>query len=469
MSRLLLVAVLAACGRITTSHPTGDSGVDVGFMPIIDARPDAMVDAYVPRPCDAPATFADGLVPSRILHVAPGAINGDGSAGSPFGSIAAAAAVATPGTFIKLAPGEHATNQFIPDLRGTPQAPIWIGGAPGTYPVIRGGSEALHLTRPAYVVVQNIEIRDQTDNGINIDDGVGDGDAHHVALLALYVHRIDEDSTTACIRAAGVDNFYVYGSGATRCGVGIDMIGVHDAIVARNLLTSGTTAAVQARGGSTDIDIRQNRIRDGIAAGVSLGGTTSLALFRPPLSTTTENAEARRLRAFNNIITGDTWVPFAFVGCVDCLVAHNLTYGSPGQLVRILQGTPSQGGYSIEPTRDGRVINNSFVWNGFVTGTHVEAGPFTSASTFTFSNNLWYSTSQPSFSTPILPVTETGSVIGVGTGYHDNSPTVYCDGPEKGAALPLPEIDGTFEGYCRATGDAPTIGPQMAMLGACNL
>lgn len=470
MSRLLLLAVvLAACGRITTSQQTSDSGVDVSWMPAADARMDPTLDAYVPRPCDAPATFADGLVPSRILHVEPGAINGDGSAGSPFGSIAAAAAVATPGTFIKLAPGEHATNQFIADLRGTPQAPIWIGGAPGTYPIIRNGSEALHLTRPEYVVVQNIELRNQTGNGINIDDGVGDGDAHHVALIDLYIHRIDSLPSSACIRAAGVDHLYVYGTGTNRCGVDIDLIGVHDAVIARNLLLGSLNTSVQTRGGSTDIDIRQNQIRNSNGAGVSLGGATPLALFRPPPSPTTPNAEARRVRVFDNVVLGTTWLPFAFVGCVDCLVAHNLTYGAPGQLVRILQGTASQGGYAFEPTGYGRVINNSFVWTSFLPGDHVEVGPFTAASTFTFANNLWYAAAQPSLSTPTLPVTETGSVIGVGTGYHETSPTVYCDGPEKGAALPLPEIDGTIEGFCRAAGDAPTIGPQMAVLAACDL
>jgi hypothetical protein len=467
MSRLMLVALLAACGRITTSAITGDGAIDV-WQPILDARVDAVRDAYVPRPCDAPASFADGLVPSRILHVAPGALHGDGSAGAPFGSIAAAAAVATPGTFIKLASGEHATNQFVPDLRGTAQAPIWIGGAPGTYPLIRGGSEALHLTRPAYVVVQNLELRDQTGNGINIDDGVGDGDAHHVALNDLYVHRVDSTGTNACVREAGVDNLYVSGSGLNRCSVGIDLIGVHGAVVARNLLHGSMIAAVQVRGGSSDVDIRQNKIGDANSAGISLGGTTPLSLFRPPLSTTTPNAEARRVRAFNNIITGSTWLPFAFVGCVDCLIAHNLTYVRPAALIRILQGTESQAGYVFEPTSYGRVINNSFVWMQALSSPHVEVAPFASASTFTFSNNLWWSTTQSS-STPILPVTETGSVIGVSTGYHESSPTVYCDGPEKGAALPLPEVDGTFEGYCRASGDAPTIGPQMAVLAACDL
>ena len=119
MRWLAVLAACAACKDVTSSAIT-DARVDSA------PRPDFMFydaalppDAYAPRACDAPPTFADGLVPSRILHVEPGAINGDGSETAPFGSISAAAAVATPGTWIKLAPGTHATQQFIPNLRGT--------------------------------------------------------------------------------------------------------------------------------------------------------------------------------------------------------------------------------------------------------------------------------------------------------------------------------------------------------------
>src|ERR1700752_1940664 len=126
MSRLLLLA-LVACSRVTTDRRPPDAAPDDAPFHVPDAPPDAPLDAYARQPCDAPVPFYDGLVPTRVLHVVGGAINGDGSVAAPFGSIAAAAAVATPGTFIELAPGLHATEQFVPNLRGTAQAPIWIG------------------------------------------------------------------------------------------------------------------------------------------------------------------------------------------------------------------------------------------------------------------------------------------------------------------------------------------------------
>src|SRR5690606_24292719 len=138
----------------------------------------------------------------------------------------------------------------------------------------------------------------------------------------------------------------------------------------------------------------------------------------------------------------------AFVGCVDCLVAHNAVVGTTRWLVRILQETVSQSGYTFEPARDGRVINNSFVWRDAALSTHVNVGPNTEPTTFSFSHNLWYAMDAPNESTPMLPVSEDGSVIGQGSVYEsvtsalEFSQMEVCDGPERGAAVPLPEVDG---------------------------
>jgi hypothetical protein len=465
-----LVVLLAACGKVTsTGTPSlfDDAGIHAG--PRRDAPIIPPLDAYTPRACDAPATFADGLEPSYVLHVAAGAVGGDGSAARPFGSIAAAAAVATPGAFIKLGPGLHATNQLIVDLHGAPGLPIWIGGDDLQYrPIIDGGAEAIHLTRPSYVVIQNLEIRDQTSNGINIDDGPEHGGANHVLLSNVYVHD-QGGATQVCVRAAGVTSLSIYDSQLTRCGGAVDLVGVHGAVVARNIIAGMISYGVQVRGGSTDVDVQQNRIRDAGSEAIRLGGTTPATWFRPPLSTTAANAEARRVRVFNNVSTGDTYAPFAWFGCVDCLVAHNFTQGEPVVLLRIMQRSAPPSGYTFEPTKDGRVINNTFTWNDGMLVSHVEVGFDVQATSFSFANNNWFAVDVPSLSTPALPVAETGSLIGIGTAYLPDAQHQLCGGPEVGAALPLPEITGTIEGTCRAEGDAPTIGPHISVLGGCNI
>jgi hypothetical protein len=169
------------------------------------------------------------------------------------------------------------------------------------------------------------------------------------------------------------------------------------------------------------------------------------------------NAEARRVRVFNNFLIGNMGTAFVFNTCSDCLVAHNYTGGNPNYLIRILQETQAQGGFTFEPTKDGRVINNTFQWtNGLFSLVEYDAIR-TQAGTFRFSHNLWQAP-------PPLPSQEDGTVIAF-SGYFPPS-TIFCDGPEWNAAAPLPEIDGTYNGTCRALGE-PTIGPQLR--GGCEI
>lgn len=453
--RAIVLVALALCGcggdpRPATGDATGSDGA-------------SQEDAYVPGMCDAPSTFADGLTPARTITV---------GSGGDYASIEAAAQAATPGTAIRLLPGTHMTDQFVANLRGTATAPIWIGGDPGTTkPLITGGAQALQLQRPAYVVIHDLEVANTTANGINIDDG-GDFDdttaAHHVFVTNVNIHDVGTaGGNNDCLKVSGINSLSVYDSVFSTCGgggSGIDHVGCHDGVIARNVFDARMENAVQAKGGSTDIDIRQNRVRITGSRAFNLGGSTDLNLFRPSLSTSSTNAEARRIRAFNNIVG---YLPansaaFAFVGCIDCLVAHNATFGTPRWIIRILQETVTQGGFTFEPAAGGRVINNSF---GFAPGslaTAVNEGANTNAASFTFSHNLWVAT-------PTLPVTEDGMVIGPaslapnGTPWdpYIHSPEIVCTGaPEWNAAAPLPQVDGTITGACRGT--ALVIGPILA-------
>lgn len=311
--------MLVACGGSSSSGDDGggDDGGDDG--------------GGIAATCDAPAPFGEGLTPARELHVAPGSpTGGDGSPGSPFRTLEEAADAATPGTLIRLGAGDHESDQFIADLRGTETMPIWIDGGGGARFV--GGPQAIQLQRPAYVILRGIEVSGATANGINIDDG-GDFDnataAHHIVLQDLYVHDVGTGGNNDCLKLSGLNDVFVYDSRIERCGAGgsgIDFVGGHRAIVARNTFDGVMATAVQAKGGSVDIDIRQNRIRAGGARAINLGGSTDLNLFRPSLSTSAPNAEARRIRVFANAITNlaADATPFAFVGCVDCIAAYNL-------------------------------------------------------------------------------------------------------------------------------------------------
>lgn len=474
MKRALLLAALAACGDdasgVVDAASTGDA-----------ADPDG---GSVPR-CDVPPTFAAGITPLRTLHVSPaGSAGGDGSQANPFASIEQAGAVATPGTAILLAPGTHQADQFVAELRGTAAAPIWIGGAPGAAkPVIAGGAQALQLARPAYVVLHDLEVSGATANGINIDDGglVSDEtSAQYVAVERVYVHDVGTaGGNNDCLKVSGVNKLSVLDSRFDNCGgggSGIDHVGCHGSTIARNVFTGRMADAVQSKGGALDHDIRSNRV--GITGGraFNMGGSTDLNLFRPPLSTTASNAEARRIRVYDNIITGlgTTATPFAFVGCIDCLAAHNYVRGQHRWHVRVLQETATQSGFTFEPAANGRVISNTFVFSGASLATAVNVGAGTSAGTFTFRTNLWYASDTPTSSAPMnLPSPETGGVAGMPSGYVNipDDPTAPLLGPliltgaaEWGARpAKLAQVPGTFDGMCR--NDPTTIGPGEAESG----
>src|SRR6185503_17618283 len=185
----------------------------------------------------------------------------------------------------------------------------------------------------------------------------------------------------------------------------------------RNTLDMIYDTGVRLRGGSTDVDVRQNVIVEAGVTAISLGGFTPLSWFRPALSTTAPNAEARRLRAFNNAISGSTTAALTLDDCIDCLVAHNLVYGNVTRVLRIWQNQTTQGSYTFEPMTTGRVINNSFTWSIAALMAHVDVGVGVDASAWAFSHKLWNNIEVPGNSRPTLPAVETGQVFGQGTGY----------------------------------------------------
>jgi hypothetical protein len=99
---------------------------------------------------------------------------------------------------------------------------------------------------------------------------------------------------------------------------------------------------VQCKGGSEDIEMRRNRFTNAGERSVNMGGSTGAEFFRPPLSTTAPNFEARNIRAIANVFTGST-SPIAFVGCVDCLALNDTIVNPTRWILRILQETVTGG------------------------------------------------------------------------------------------------------------------------------
>lgn len=348
--------------------------------------------------------------------------SGDGSAGKPFQTIAKGVQAASPGSAVRIHSGTYPGGAFLSGVSGSAAAPIWIGGVPGeTRPVIDGGGEGLHLAKPRYLVLHDLEVKSSTQNGVNIDDGgeYANADASRFVLLKnLSIHDIGSNGNQDCLKLSGLNDFWVLESQFSHCGgggsgSGIDQVGCHHGLIARSTFQTITGNAVQAKGGSEDIEIRACDLVDAGARGVNMGGSTGFEFFRPPLSTSSPNFEAKNIRLVANVIRGSE-AALAFVGCVDCLAAHNTIVDPTHWLFRILQETTTSGGYTFLPASNGRFLNNLVYFDRSQLSTTVNVGPNTNAPSFSFQNNLWYAHDAPSSSAPSdLPASESAAVAGV--------------------------------------------------------
>ena len=421
-----------------------------------------------PPRCDRIDAFGRGLQPTSEIHVATWGNDstGNGSVVSPYATISRAAQDAGPGSAIEVHQGTYSGGIYLSGLAGTVAAPIWIGGSPGEdRPIIDGGGEGLHLTRAKYLVVHDLEVRNSANNGINSDDGGDYGDplaTHHVTFKNLWIHDIGSDGNQDCLKLSGLDDYAVVLSEFSSCGggssgSGVDHVGCHHGLLARNVFHDLSANAIQSKGGSEDIDIRWNRFTDSGARGLNLGGSTGFTYFRPPLSTAEPNAEARSLRVVANVFEG-SYASLAYVGCVGCVVANNTIIDPENWILRILQETVTSPPYTFEACRDGVFVNNLVVFDRSALSTYLNIGPNTAPDTFTFASNLWYAWDNPAQSQPTLPVTETNGIYGqdpqLGPGYRigPSSPaagsgevTAWAWGDRNGSCYASPPSRGAFE------------------------
>lgn len=369
------------------------------------------------------STFEDGKTPTSIIHVATNGNDstGKGSAASPFRTIGRAVQAATPGTAVRIHPGTYSTRVNINGLSGTAQAPIWIGGAPGeAKPVITSSSEGFHLTKVHYLILHDLEIRNTSENAINCDDGgeYSNMDAtRHIVFRNLYIHDVNTNGNEDGLKLSGVNDYFILNCEITNCGnafgSGIDHVGCHNGVIANNYLHDISGTAIQCKGGSENIEIRGNRLINCGERAINIGGSSDFGVFRPPLSTTQANYEAKNIRIYSNLMRG-TIAPLAFVGATNCIAVNNTIISPENWAIRILQETTTSGGYTFGLCANNTVANNIFYYNGSEISQYgaINVGSNTSPATFTFSNNLWYNYSAPQNSKPNLPATEANGIYG---------------------------------------------------------
>jgi hypothetical protein len=426
-----------------------------------------LTTAHAADSCNPIHTFADGKQPLREIFISPTGNNstGNGSQANPYQTISRALQVVQPGDAVRMLPGTYAGGTSIGNLAGTLNAPIWIGGVPGQVrPLINGGSTAIQLSRVRYVVVENIEVNGATANGMNCDDAgdyANSNATRYVLFRNLYIHDIGTGGNNDGLKLSGVNDYFVLDCEFTRMsagGSGIDHVGCHGGIIARNKFTDACSNAIQCKGGSEDIEIRWNSFTNAGARAINIGGSTGFEFFRPPLVTNAPNFEAKSIRVIANLFrASDT--PVAFVGAVNSLVANNTVIQPTRWLMRILQETVSSGGYTFLPCGQNRFINNLVYFDRSQISTYVNIGANTDAASFEFANNLWYAFNQPNQSQPTLPAPETNGLYAVNPLFTNPAAGDYAvatNSPAAGEGRKLPNVRADLRERCYAA--PPTIG-----------
>lgn len=423
--------------------------------------------------CDPIATFADGKTPLREIFLSPSGSNssGDGSRANPFQTLSRAVQNIRPGDAVRLLPGTYSPGNHLANLSGTAENPIWLGGVPGeARPLIEGGSTAIQLSRVRFLVLENLEISGASANGVNCDDGgdYANPDAtRHVLFRNLFIHDIGTGGNNDGLKLSGVDDYFVLDCEFARMsagGSGIDHVGCHGGLIARCSFTDMGSNAIQCKGGSEDIEIRWNRFIRGGSRAINIGGSTGFAFFRPPLSATSPNWEAKNIRVLANLFSGSD-APAAFVGSIDSIVANNTIIEPRRWVIRILQETVSDGMHEYLPSGGNEFSNNLIHYSRAAISTHVNVGSNTAADSFTFAHNLWYAFDQPSRSQPSLPAPEVNPVIGEHPQFKDAAGGDYTLLPESPAAAkgkPMPSLKADLLERCYAT--PPSLGAFEATL-----
>jgi hypothetical protein len=270
--------------------PGLDAAEDDAFTPGLDAPGlDAPgldtpgLDAFAEGCAHPPAAFDEGLSPTCTLHVAVGG-TGDGSEAAPFGDLEVAVRAATPGTDIRVHAGTHPGGHYVENVHGTATAPNWIRGEEGAVIDAAGAGEVLHVTEASYLVIEGLELRGSSANGLNIDDGgTPETPTHHVVMRDLWVHDVGTGGNNDCIKLSGIDDSMVLGSriGDCRAGDANDHVGCHRMVSHGNTFEATPGGGVQMKGGSSDNVLHGNRFLEVAGRAINAGGSTGLEFFRP--------------------------------------------------------------------------------------------------------------------------------------------------------------------------------------------
>ena len=312
----------------------------------------------------------------------------------------------TPGTVLKIAPGTYPGGLFVSGV-----ANLTIEALdPAKPPVFVGGANAWHFSRCDGLTVRGLRLRDQTGNGLNLDDGGSlDAPVTGVTLEHLEISDIGPKGNHDGIKCSGLSKLKIRECTITGWGgQGIDLVGCHDVVISGCALTGkdGFTASagVQVKGGSSDVVIEKCQLTRAGERPLNIGGSTGAAFFRPQGA----RHEAARVIARRNVIEGGLCAA-AFTGVDGAEFIDNKILFPSKWIFRILQETRDP---AFAPCRNVIIKENEITFRRSEVRIEVNVSDGTEPGSFVFAGNRWLAEDRPGESTPKLPVEERGGIYG---------------------------------------------------------
>ena len=298
--------------------------------------------------------------PTSALYVSVGSGTGSGTKSDPYHSIQAAVNAAKPGTVIYVEPGTYTENVKIPHNRGgTTSAPIWLEAANGL------GTVTIQAASASKPVIQALGVDNYVIKGLTLSggyDGIQFSQSgrdftdmvNNVVIEDNVVKNVAHDG----IKVGQADNIYVGGNTITNVQAeeGIDFVAVTNAVIEANDVSAihGTVAAIFAKGGSTHITISDNYVHDSAGDGISVGGWTDAASFKPGYT----GYEAKDVTVTGNRVESVAKHAVSVRGANQVSISDNLIQASAkyGDAVYLSTGNPSAA--TVAKTFNVSITNN---------------------------------------------------------------------------------------------------------------
>ncbi|MFC2131967.1 T9SS type A sorting domain-containing protein [Bacteroidota bacterium] len=318
-----------------------------------------------------------------------------------------AAIEATPGDTIIMTGGIYPEAEYIENLIGEDDAPIYILAQDGDSVIYRGANQAIHFVQLENVIISGLIFEGQTVNGVNIDDGgTYETPSRNIVITNCHWLGMNAIDNNDELKLSCVDNFNINNCTFSNGSVGgslVDMVGCHNGYFQDNVFENGGSNCIQAKGGTSDIRIERNMFINGGLRAINIGGSTGLQYFRP----LGVDYEAQNINVYANIFIGSQ-APIAYVGAVNCNVVNNTIVNPDKWAIRILQESVE----GFQPCGDNAFVNNICYLNNSNPNWTLNISGNTAPETFFFANNLWFNFEDESWTGPNLPVVEENGIIG---------------------------------------------------------